>query len=312
MKCKFFKIVSLVLSAVLAAVCMTSVFAADLIGDVNSDGAITSSDALALLQYSVGDEPENFNILVADLTLDGVINSSDALKVLEICVGLAEDPNKPVDPDPEEPDPIPQTKEEIVAYYNQALLDSYAAEQVQISYNTNVEVIIDKFEPKSLLGLANDLLAENAKPTSKSKIFKNGVSAEGKTPESFLVPTKLEADGAASATITETENGCKVVITLVSETCDHKGAPKYNTQASLPLAIPLDEVEKYGAKINSSSFTYPGTVITAEIDNDGHVTSLNHSMDLFVKADGRYIVQKVAVEGHGSYTLDANFDYTIA
>ena len=59
-------------------------------GDVNSDGKLNSSDALLILQYSVGSNPKNFNKSVADMNNDSKINSSDALSVLKISVGLVD------------------------------------------------------------------------------------------------------------------------------------------------------------------------------------------------------------------------------
>ena len=59
-------------------------------GDVNSDGKLNSSDALAILQYSVGSNPKKFNKNVADMNNDSKINSSDALSVLKISVGLVD------------------------------------------------------------------------------------------------------------------------------------------------------------------------------------------------------------------------------
>ena len=65
-------------------------------GDVNSDGKLNSSDALAILQYSVGSNPKKFNKNVADMNNDSKINSSDALSVLKISVGLVDgDTNTP-------------------------------------------------------------------------------------------------------------------------------------------------------------------------------------------------------------------------
>ena len=58
------------------------------LGDVNKDGSINSSDALMILQHTVG----QINLTgdaktAADVTKDGAINSSDALKVLQYSVG---------------------------------------------------------------------------------------------------------------------------------------------------------------------------------------------------------------------------------
>lgn len=57
-------------------------------GDVNKDGKINSTDALVVLQYSVG----NTNLsseqkTLADVNKDNKINSNDALKILQYSVG---------------------------------------------------------------------------------------------------------------------------------------------------------------------------------------------------------------------------------
>lgn len=59
---------------------------ARLVGDVNSDGSTNSTDALLILQHSVGKEAD-INEKYADVNADGAVNSSDALVVLQISVG---------------------------------------------------------------------------------------------------------------------------------------------------------------------------------------------------------------------------------
>jgi hypothetical protein len=76
---------------------LTSTFTstATTIGDVNIDGKINSSDALAILQYTVGSNPFNFYPPLADISKDGRINSADALIVLQIAVGSIQSPIEP-------------------------------------------------------------------------------------------------------------------------------------------------------------------------------------------------------------------------
>lgn len=71
-----------------------SVFATDItaiaatMGDVNSDNAVNSNDALLVLQYSTG--TKSFNATqkaLADPNADGKINSSDALEILRYATG---------------------------------------------------------------------------------------------------------------------------------------------------------------------------------------------------------------------------------
>ena len=57
-------------------------------GDVNGDGKVNSSDALGILQHSVGAKLLENNALTAgDMTADTSINSADALSVLQVAVG---------------------------------------------------------------------------------------------------------------------------------------------------------------------------------------------------------------------------------
>jgi len=68
-----------------------------IIGDVNADSNVNSSDALAILQHTVGlSKIEGNPGLAADVNNDSNINSSDALAVLQVTVGLVnmEDFNK--------------------------------------------------------------------------------------------------------------------------------------------------------------------------------------------------------------------------
>lgn len=59
---------------------------ARLLGDVNKDNKVNSSDALDILSYSVGIK-KNIDEGRADVNIDGSINSNDALIVLQIAVG---------------------------------------------------------------------------------------------------------------------------------------------------------------------------------------------------------------------------------
>lgn len=75
-----------VLLALICAFSFASIVSARLVGDVNSDGKTNSSDALLILQHSVGKET-GINEKYADVNGDGKINSSDALIALQISVG---------------------------------------------------------------------------------------------------------------------------------------------------------------------------------------------------------------------------------
>ena len=292
--------ISIASAAAIAASAAAVSFATDYMGDVNDDGAVNSTDALAILKYSVGFPDVTISLKKADLNTDGSINSSDALQALKVSVGLA-DLTEYVDEDA----PADYDKAEIVNIYNEALKKAYASENVTINKKTDVKVNLTELKPSSMLGTANSLIEKLAVPTEKTKTFNSNPTEAQK----FLVPTALEADGAKDAKVEETENGYKITITLVKETVDYKTAPKYNTQASLPLTGIAEQADKYGVKVTSSSLEYVGTVITAELDKDGNITYLNHTMDLNIDAKATYVFTKIEGKGSGRYTLDATFTY---
>lgn len=66
-----------------------SYYAPYVLGDIDADGKINSSDALLALQKSVDIvELNNIQLLAGDVNGDGTINSSDALEILQYSVQL--------------------------------------------------------------------------------------------------------------------------------------------------------------------------------------------------------------------------------
>lgn len=293
--------VSLTIAAAVSLPLSANIFAVDYLGDVNGDGNVNSVDALAVLNYVVGNEDESFFLERADLNGDGSVNSSDALEILKTSVGMIDKVEIG-----SEKTPLDFDKAEIIDYYNQALKSAYASENLTVNKKTGFSnVNISSFSPSSFRGTVNDLIEKELKDTDETKSF-NGDAAAA---EAFLVPTALESDGAKEAAITETENGYKISITLVEEKVDYKTAPKYNTQASVPVTGLADIASQNNIKVKSSELDYQGTVITAEVDKEGKIVTLEHHMPVKAKASASYTV--VSFNGSGSleYTLSAKFDY---
>ena len=68
-------------------------YSGTILGDVDSDGALTLSDAVAILRYLAkldATAGTGFNINAADVTKDGSVNLSDAVKILRILAKLDE------------------------------------------------------------------------------------------------------------------------------------------------------------------------------------------------------------------------------
>lgn len=57
-------------------------------GDVNSDGKIDTTDAMYILQFTIGKAPEDMDAEVADTNGDGVTDTTDAMLILQYAVGM--------------------------------------------------------------------------------------------------------------------------------------------------------------------------------------------------------------------------------
>lgn len=298
------KITEKILSAGLAAGVIASAFVpvafaqTRFLGDVDNDGAVTTNDALMMLQSIVNEKTDELELQIADMDKDGKVTSNDALQALQTVVGILQ----PVEIKEEEE--LPQTKEEIVALYNEVLTNTYASEKVTITKSENTELVFDNLSPSFIKSTVNDIIKKNLKNTTETKTIENSPQ----TAEEFLVPTKLEAGGAATSTIESTANGYKIKIVLVKEKVDYKTAPKYNSQASKPVSGIAEIVAEAGATINSMNFEYTGTVITAEFNSDKQLLSLAHEMPLKFDADCKLGVN-VKGNGSGVYNLTAEFTY---
>ncbi len=101
------KILSILLSSILAASALGISASARMLGDVDGSKTTNSYDALKILTYSVG-SLDTINERTADVNCDGTINSSDALLALRISVNLYDGPTE-VDLKPEVIDPIVKT-----------------------------------------------------------------------------------------------------------------------------------------------------------------------------------------------------------
>lgn len=98
------KLLSILISAIIAVSVFAISASARVLGDVNGDKTANSADALNILRYSVG-TLEEIDTKAADVNCDGNINSADALTTLMISVGSYSGPTN-VDLKPEIIEPI--------------------------------------------------------------------------------------------------------------------------------------------------------------------------------------------------------------
>jgi len=89
MKMRKFKILSVILAALMLVPCAFPVYASSTLADIDGDGMITADDARTILRYSVKLEgPSSSQRVRADVDCDGDITASDARAALRIAVNL--------------------------------------------------------------------------------------------------------------------------------------------------------------------------------------------------------------------------------
>lgn len=133
------------------AMSFATIASARYMGDVNNDGEVNSSDALAVLRYAVG-TTDDIDTRFADMNGDGAINSSDALEILRTSVGSIDKIDGP-----EEDSTIPETAEEILAVYNNAV---NKAVDEKVGYTKQRTTTVKKIDAGSYTSVAGDLVKD--------------------------------------------------------------------------------------------------------------------------------------------------------
>lgn len=271
-----------VLSALSLAAALTVSASAVSPGDVNGDGKINSSDALGVLQYSVGMSVKKFDKSAADVNRDGKINSLDALKILRHTVGIEFIDNF-----------IPSGQAEILDFYNDALTKSY-------KQTVRIKTVTDDVCKYSVGSKQGEI---KSNPYTDITDFEDGMDQYGNLAELYGPAAKLSVDMLQNTSFIRNENNWKITLTLKSETVSVKNTPVYNQAGALTFDFSADgsALRDY----DSGTVTYIGTVITAIIDNSGRVTSLKITEPY---SNELYLGNEKTVE-NGTYSFSADFSF---
>lgn len=251
------KIIAVMLSVMLCLSLAPFAFAEEgertvvLRGDANCDGKVNSSDALLVLQYSVGSIDE-INTYWGDLNGDGQLNSTDALRILQISV--------------KSDNPLNYGTEEILKFYSDALsMSCQNPSEIQYSTYYNSIMVNDKD--------ATDCVEFNEE-YEMTETYVNGYDEYGYSAYDFCPSTWIDMEFVDSAEIELTEGGYYVTITLKEEWAYYDDPVPYATYWY---------TANYADCTNSgldTLFAYDGsacfyqTEITAYISEEGFVTEL--------------------------------------
>ena len=183
--------------------------------------------------------------------------------------------------------PLNYSKSQLIAYYNKCLNKSYSQPKVNATKTEHVDVSVSGIDIGNLNvdvdKFAQNIISSNTKNNDKlqTKSFSGPTASDGTHITQFVLPANLYDAAVKNISISRNGNGYKIVFTLNPESCAHNGTAKYNASCAWPLDI---NVIDFGAAvtINSCTFNYPGTTITATIDSQGRVTNTLVEMPLTV------------------------------
>ncbi|MEE1066078.1 MAG: dockerin type I repeat-containing protein [Acutalibacteraceae bacterium] len=250
-----------------------TVFAATA-GDVNSDGKINSSDALLILQYSVGSNPSGFNKNIADMNSDGKINASDALTVLQIAVGS-------INPT--------MSKDDIIKLYNDSVKKSYDQIKCTLVVSDDVNITVNEVLTNGVEDTMLKTLFENLTDYDNEDVkytFYKGKTLRGEKIEDIIAYNELNLSDIESATAVAYNGGYKLTIGFFDEEIPIDG-----------LDIPL-LFEYCTAKFKDPE-------IIAVIDSKGRISSIEFHASGNIKASTK------ASEDSPSTYMDMDFEETI-
>lgn len=216
-------------------------------GDVNSDGKVNSTDALAILKYAVGTTPSKFDKSVADVNADGKINSTDALKVLQITVGIGSGE---------------MSKADIVKLYNDGIKKSYEQNKCTLVISIDGTGTVNEFLMNGEENSMFEGILENALKTEyedQKYTFYKGKTLKGEKAEDILADIGLTADEIKNATAVKYGNGYKLTFNLYSRTSS--------------LDDLFDDLTGV-VQFEYCTVEFPNTQIVAVTDAQGRITSI--------------------------------------
>ena len=184
-------------------------------------------------------------------------------------------------------DPLKMNKSQLINYYNSCLKKSYS-QKMNATKTEQVDVKVSGIDiggaPLNADQFANTIITNNTKKNGvvQTKSFVNGKATDdGSAVEKFVLPANLYDAAVKTINIQKSGAGYQVVIVLNQESCAHNGTAKYNASCAWPLDI---NVIDFGSAVDiqSCTFNYPGTKLTAMIDGQGRVTAVKTEMPLNV------------------------------
>lgn len=320
------KILSLLLSALIAVSCFVAASAADVMyGDADGNGEVNSSDALSVLLHSIGQVLlTGDRFVAADVNGDGSVNSSDALEILFYSVGKIDSFSV------EYVVAVPKTDKEILDTYAAAVKkvrDEMPTYKI-VTSNTAKDIKTDVSDPLHLLALSGEITAKELEEE-----FKNEMIAQNSTQTTvckkenslyfaYLPPecTLTDASLLASASASVLSNGnLKIELRFKDETNPKAGSPlgkvlgvaDYDEAlAELKQSSEFEDMEDMEGMIDTSlnKLIYKNCYVICEIDRTtGDMVNLEWNTDMYTDTSITMLV--ISVDAEMTMCINSAFEF---
>lgn len=207
---------------------------------------------------------------------------------------------------------VPQGKNAIIQTYVNAVNKLKSTPDFKLERTDTLNVQIDEMNPSSMRSLANKIIAGNTKNAPDTYSFVGGSdAASGKSATYVIAPAgknaTLAPTAVTSATATATaDGGCTISLVLGADTQTLTTPP-----AKLSGVMDVLSVDAMGlpssAKLDDMTVHYDNSTITATLDSQGRITSMQHKLIVTdATANGSYVMS-VTVKMHG----DASAQYKV-
>lgn len=212
---------------------------------------------------------------------------------------------------------IPKTKSEIVGAYITAVNNLKEEKRFTLVKTDTLNVEIDEMQPSYVQKIASSIIDRNTNTEPVTYRFVNGIDAANPTdalsPNQVIAPmsktASIDDSLVKSATAKAGSDGSytlKLTLGKQKQTLESE-AKGYST---LMQTIDIDAFMPSNASIESLNITYDNGTIEANIDKDGRITHMKHSLKVTDgNGNGKYLAKPVTIKMHGDHVGNYDISY---
>lgn len=213
-------------------------------------------------------------------------------------------------------DAVPSGKKEIISAYLDAVNKLKDTSSFFLTKDDKLSVEIDSISGgSSVQNIASSMIKNNTKNEPVSYNFSNGVDpSSGKSPNAVIAPlsqkAQLSANDVTNATASQNSGGGYSLKLTLGEATQTLSSPAAGYSTSMEV-INVDSLGlPSSASISELNITYNNSVIEAEIDKDGRITSMTHTLVVSkANGNGKMLLVPITVELHGSFVSNYKISY---